>query len=187
MNQRICIVTPGSLSSNPRVVKEADALAAAGYRVRVIFTQDMDQHVAFDSKVIAERGWVAEPIRWTKTGWKPRWLRHWTGLRQALFRNLAQCGLLREPIPELANARLYRELLDAVRREPAELIIAHYIPALSVACRAARRLGVPFAFDSEDDHWGEFTSEEKISLMRAGGPSQAKFAEVHMLPPRPKA
>lgn len=160
MNERICIVTPGSLSSNPRVVKEADALAAAGYRVRVVFTQDMEQHVAFDAGVISDRAWRAVPIRWTKSGLRPRLLRLRTGVRQAFYRRLVESGWWREPIPEQANARLFREMLDAVCREPADLIIAHYVPALSVACRAARKFRVPFAFDSEDDHFGEFTAEE---------------------------
>ena len=33
---RICILTPGHLSTNPRVVKEADALTGAGYEVNII-------------------------------------------------------------------------------------------------------------------------------------------------------
>ena len=31
---RVCILTPGHLSTNPRLVKEADALAGAGYKVQ---------------------------------------------------------------------------------------------------------------------------------------------------------
>ena len=34
--ERICLVSPGHLSSNPRLVKEADALHEAGYAVRVV-------------------------------------------------------------------------------------------------------------------------------------------------------
>jgi transketolase len=33
---RICIVTAGHLSTCPRMLKAADALAEAGYRVRVV-------------------------------------------------------------------------------------------------------------------------------------------------------
>ena len=36
MRRSVCIVSPGHLASNPRVVKEADALHGAGYRVTVI-------------------------------------------------------------------------------------------------------------------------------------------------------
>jgi len=38
-NFDVVIVTPTYLSSNPRVVKEADALANAGLRVCVVFSQ----------------------------------------------------------------------------------------------------------------------------------------------------
>ena len=38
---RICIVTPGALGSNPRVVKEADALVRAGHDVHVIATRSL--------------------------------------------------------------------------------------------------------------------------------------------------
>ena len=33
---RICLVTPGQPSTNPRLVKEADALCEAGYDVQVV-------------------------------------------------------------------------------------------------------------------------------------------------------
>lgn len=162
--KRISIVTPGSLSSNPRVVKEADALAAAGNRVRVVYMQDLEQHVVFDAKVTADRPWDSAAIRWTAEAWRPRLLRYRTGVRQAICCRLARWGCFREPVAELANARMYYEMIDAVCREPADLIIAHYIPALSVGCRAARRMRVPLAFDAEDDHYGEFSAEEQGSL-----------------------
>src|SRR4051812_33953216 len=103
--QRICIVTPGPISSNPRVVKEADALAAAGYRVRVVFTQCLDRHVEWDFDLAATKCWRYTAIRWTKSGRLPRLLRYWSGARQALFLRLAQAGWFQEPIPELANGR----------------------------------------------------------------------------------
>ena len=36
MSFSVCIVTPGNLASNPRVVKEAAALQSAGYRVTIV-------------------------------------------------------------------------------------------------------------------------------------------------------
>src|ERR1700675_250118 len=33
---RVCLITPGHLATNPRIVKEADALSEAGYDVTVI-------------------------------------------------------------------------------------------------------------------------------------------------------
>ena len=34
--RRICLITPGHVASTPRLVKNADALAAAGYEVHVV-------------------------------------------------------------------------------------------------------------------------------------------------------
>ena len=51
--RRICIVTPGYISSTPRVVREADALSAAGYDVRVVFTQGHLENVrGFDEALM---------------------------------------------------------------------------------------------------------------------------------------
>src|SRR4051812_20089871 len=36
MSYSVCIVTPGNLASNPRVIKEANALHSAGYQVIVV-------------------------------------------------------------------------------------------------------------------------------------------------------
>ena len=37
--RRVCLVSGGHPSSNPRLVKEADALAAAGYELTVVHAQ----------------------------------------------------------------------------------------------------------------------------------------------------
>jgi len=34
--KKICLVSPGHVASNPRLVKEANSLVAAGYDVRVV-------------------------------------------------------------------------------------------------------------------------------------------------------
>ena len=34
--KRVCLISPGHLASNPRLVKEADALYEAGFAVKVI-------------------------------------------------------------------------------------------------------------------------------------------------------
>ena len=54
---RICIVTPGHLASNPRVVKEADALHAAGYDVSVVAGDLTPAVRPFDRDVEAEAPW----------------------------------------------------------------------------------------------------------------------------------
>ena len=36
MRRTVCIVSPGNLASNPRILKEADALHGAGYDVTAV-------------------------------------------------------------------------------------------------------------------------------------------------------
>src|SRR5580692_5024949 len=54
---RVCIVTSEQLSSNPRVVKEADALAEAGCEVRVVACQWMDWARREDAALLQDRAW----------------------------------------------------------------------------------------------------------------------------------
>ena len=54
---RICVLTPGPLGSDPRVVKEADALAEAGHQVTVIATRTLDQVDRLDEVVLANATW----------------------------------------------------------------------------------------------------------------------------------
>ena len=39
MKKKVCLVTPGHIGSNPRIVKEADALHEEGYDVTLIYTE----------------------------------------------------------------------------------------------------------------------------------------------------
>src|SRR5438477_3044148 len=59
MRRRVCIVTPGHLASNPRVVKEADALHGAGYDVTVVAGDEADFVRPFDEEILARVPWKA--------------------------------------------------------------------------------------------------------------------------------
>ena len=52
MNKRICLITPGHIASNPRLVKEARALQQSGMEVHIIFshlrTKGVPEHVEVD-------------------------------------------------------------------------------------------------------------------------------------------
>ena len=47
------------------------------------------------------------------------------------------------------------DLLEAARRTPADLYIAHYVAALPAAAHAAKLNGALYAFDAEDFHLGD--------------------------------
>src|SRR5689334_15087705 len=58
----ICIVTASALGSNPRVVKEADALTAAGHKVHVISVRTLDLVDRRDEDVLTRANWTSERV-----------------------------------------------------------------------------------------------------------------------------
>src|SRR5262249_14385196 len=62
MSGRICLITPGHLSMNPRLVKEADALTEAGYDV-VVIAADFSEWGHYADMEFRDRQWqvVASP------------------------------------------------------------------------------------------------------------------------------
>ena len=65
---RICLVTTSQPSANPRLVKEADALVAAGHDVHVVGAHWVDWATEADAALIAARGWSFSFVDWRKTG-----------------------------------------------------------------------------------------------------------------------
>lgn len=164
---RVCLVTTGHLSTNPRLVKEADALTEAGYRVRIVachFWRWADAaDAAFDG-----RGWPVETVAFGElaTGMRGRWIR----ARHRLARELAQrLGPPRAPNALLRRAAHYvtPELAQAAAREPADLYIAHNLGAVPAAEAAARQHGARLMFDAEDFHRGELRDTPEDAAQRA--------------------
>src|SRR5262245_56259609 len=58
----VCIVTAGHIGSNPRVVKEADALHDAGHEVRVIAARVLDLVEPLDQALMRRIPWRLERV-----------------------------------------------------------------------------------------------------------------------------
>jgi glycosyltransferase involved in cell wall biosynthesis len=160
--KRICIVGLGSISHNPRVVKEADALAAAGHDVVVIFLQHYQWSRAIDRQIIERAKWRAEIVDVAPS--VAGQLRRWTSALQLfLFRQLCRWSL-RFPVAELAYSRYFVALLRRAIRQRSDLYIGHYTGSLPVVACAARRTGAKFAFDFEDFHRAEGSGVEAEDL-----------------------
>ncbi len=150
MRRRVCIVSPGNLASNPRVLKEAQALHGAGYDVTAVVC---DYNVALrqsDDDIEARAPWkVIRVPRARDEGVVAR-------LAAVLARGLTAVRLA---VPVGVAARSSRTPVAALIRRapevPADLYIAHYVAALPAAAAAARRHGALLAFDAEDFHSGE--------------------------------
>jgi len=152
----ICIVTPGYLASSPRVLKEADALHEAGYRVRVVFSEgDLELLRKHDGLLLRDKPW-----RWSAIGWSRRRrgerLVYW---RATLGYEAARRGpAILWPVlalAERAEGRLYSELARRAAAESADLFIGHYPAGLAAAAGAASAQGARLGYDAEDLHTGE--------------------------------
>jgi len=144
-------VTPGYLSSTPRVVREADALAAAGYDVRVAFTQGPIEVLrAFDAELLARRPWRTSIFGWSSERRAERWAHFGTGIRHRIAQAIPTDLTDLVGMTERAEGRVYPELAAAARSEPADLFIGHYPVGLAAAARAARRYDAHVGYDVED-------------------------------------
>jgi glycosyltransferase involved in cell wall biosynthesis len=153
---RIAIVTSGHLSTCPRMLKAADALADAGYAVRVVSAAFEPWAAQTDCDVRARRAWPVDTVDYRRHG--NSWLYRWSGVRyQAARRAALLAGPCRVPFGIAARAfgRVHTELVRAVAAQPADFVYGGTAGALAAAAVAAGRLGVPFACDLEDFHTGE--------------------------------
>lgn len=166
--RRVCLITPAHLAANPRLVKEADALADAGYHVQVYACQYLDWALRADQAILRRATWQTSLLDWMSSRqpylfWKSRFRQHLCGrLLQLLgsgdFSNGAERIALR------AYDRVLPELRKRVLRHPAHLYIAHNLQALPVAAAAARMHGAQIGFDAEDFHTGMQQFESASSI-----------------------
>ncbi|MHB2169125.1 glycosyltransferase [Alsobacter sp. R-9] len=157
----ICIVTPGALGSNPRVVKEADALAEEDFDVRVVSTRTLDLVDARDEAVLRRARWTSERI-------DLRSRLAWRALR--LPQLLAARIYRHAPLPQLRSPALHPAsglLAAAARRQRADLYIGHYPAALPAVAAAAALHGTRFAYDAEDFHLGDWPDDPAFEAQRA--------------------
>ena len=158
MKQRICVMTAGHLSTCPRMLKAADALAEAGYRVRVVSARHTGWAAASDAEVCRRRAgaWDWRVVDVSRGGTLATGA--WTGARRRGAEGLAcLAGPARLPLwlAERAFSRVHPELVRAALEQPADLFYGGTTGALGAAAEAARRAGAPYGLDLEDFHSGE--------------------------------
>src|SRR5437868_13937483 len=120
---RICILTPGHLSTNPRLVKEADALAGNGYDVQVI-AADFASWARVGDRSFARKAWRV--VRTLPFGPKaPRRARAIQLLRQRSTRLMVAAGASSPGIVRAAFHPIAPDLVAEAKKTPADLYIAH--------------------------------------------------------------
>lgn len=156
--RRVCLVTPGHLSTNPRLVKEADALVTEGYEVTIVAARFISWADEAD-KEFADRVWQVEKVPFGPLA----------GRRQHLWQSLGRrASLLIFRLTGALAAQAFHPVVPALTRAvcavKADLYIAHNLAALPAACAAARRYGARLGFDAEDFHRGELTEAPEQDL-----------------------
>ncbi|MFL5578209.1 MAG: glycosyltransferase [Gemmatimonadaceae bacterium] len=157
---RVCLVTSAHVSNNPRLVKEADALLAAGHAVRVVAMKAREDLSRRDDALMRGRGWELRTVAAERHG-APRSAARWLAgaLTQKGARALHERGLDAAPIRDRAASRHLAALAAAAAERRADVVIGHNLAALPAAARAARRLGASLGFDVEDLHVEELPDD----------------------------
>jgi len=160
---RVCLITPGHLSSAPRIVKEAEALTEAGYDVHVVSASHFDLAEPFDQSIVRRATWNNIRVR-TYEGagvlWRRiqrRWLRRFRPAPEDI--SLATATILAHP-------GLSR-LTEAAVATGAAFFHGHCVAGLAAAAHAASRLRVRYGFDAEDFHEAETDAVEQDPFERA--------------------
>lgn len=152
MPKTVCIVSPGNLASNPRLLKEAEALHGAGYDVTAVVCDYTEELRGTDDEIAARAPWTVVRVP------RPLGERAVTMAAERLARMVVAAGA--SVPPELA-ARATGGPVSTLRRAAqgirADLYIAHYVAGLAAVAPVARRRGAMLGFDAEDFHSGEGT------------------------------
>ncbi|MDP1907171.1 MAG: hypothetical protein Q8K85_02635, partial [Hyphomicrobium sp.] len=152
MSKTVCIVSPGNLASNPRLLKEADALHGAGYDVTAVVCDYTAELRGTDDEIAAGVPWTVVRVP------RPLGERAVTLAAGRLARMVAASGA---PVPPGLAAQASGGPISTLRRAArgigADLYIAHYVAGLAAAAPVARQRGAMLGFDAEDFHSGEGT------------------------------
>ncbi len=159
----VCLITPGHIASTPRLVKNADALVAAGYRVHVVAGRHFPPADALDEALLAAAPWSHTRVdaRRSSAAFARKLLR-------LVSRNWIRLGF---PATRRLAARAHHaetfHLAAVAARLPAQLYFGHCLAGLPAAAQAAQLRGAPFAFDAEDFHEGEeIAAREELRARR---------------------
>lgn len=153
---RVLIVTSGPLCENPRPLKEAQALASAGYDVTVLGVRTRAATEATDRELAAGAAWKKVAIDMLPgfgTSNRVVWLRR---ARVSIARRL----VARWGIPSAGALGPTGPLLRAALAQPADLTIVHTEAPLWVGTQLLRR-GRRVAADLEDWHSEDLRPEDR--------------------------
>lgn len=153
VNKKIVLISTGQPSTNPRMVKEANALHAAGFIVTVLYCFFIEWAQTADKKLLNKVQWEYQMIGGSPQSNKTIYFL--TRLRFKIANLLNRYVGNSLLFAERAQARCYDELIKTAKTLKADWYIGHNLGALSVAVKAAQFNHAKAGFDFEDYHRGE--------------------------------
>ena len=158
----VCLIGLGHLDANPRLVKEADALYAAGYKVRVVSGGHQSMVGPQDKGLLGPRPWSA-----LRVPYRSKWMRIPRKLRSRFAAKCVSWGM--STIPKTiawSESELISNLVSGAAAEPADLYIGHCLPGLYAAWKASRKHHAALGFDVEDSHVDELPDTPEFRRQR---------------------
>lgn len=160
VKKHIVLITTKQPSSNPRLVKEATALAAEGYDVSVVYNFWNYWADEADKNILKANS----SIKWVKTGSHPirNKTAYWyTRIRYKCYRIMAGSFSNNLMLQVQAATQFYPELKKSACDIKADLYIAHNLGALAAAAKAAQKNNARYSFDAEDFHRAQEEDDHK--------------------------
>ncbi|MEP6614288.1 MAG: hypothetical protein ABJA76_20435 [Mucilaginibacter sp.] len=158
--KKIVLLTSGQPSLNPRLVKEADALAGAGYVVTVLYAYWNDWGTTMDDVLLPQKKWRAirvggHPVHKSITYFFSRVLHKVAVLSAHKFK----IGFF----TDWAIARSSYFLIREAKKHEAALYIGHNLGALPATVKSAKKYQKLCGFDAEDFHRYEISDDNTDS------------------------
>ena len=157
-NNKIVLLSTGQPSLNPRLVKEADALANSGYEVTVLYSYWNQWGAELDKILLPSKSWKAICI-----GGDPHQRPFAYLCSKLIFRasKIINRILKGGQFAELAIARNSFFLKRAAKQFEADIYIGHNLGALPATVMAAAVNKKPCGFDAEDFHRNEVSNDDR--------------------------
>ncbi len=169
--KKVCLITTGHISSNPRLLKEASSLSNAGYEIHIVFTQYLEYLVAEDFKILyTHPDWKYSNFLWTP-------IKKTLRLKTALVQKITKWIYPVIRLNELIINRNYNWQLRRAIEIKADLYIAHNLGALPVAVNAAKANKTKCGFDAEDFHRNEISDDVNSFDVRLKKQIEDKYLE----------
>ncbi|MGI4727500.1 MAG: hypothetical protein ACRYGB_02930, partial [Janthinobacterium lividum] len=158
--KKVCLITPGHLASNPRLVKEAQALTTSGYQVHLIYTQYVPYLIDFDNVILKKNpSWTYNCLNRTSKSIYIQSLNYLAAALQKVCLMLLLRGKKTDFNLCHAINRYFSWQLKKAIATKADLYIAHNLAALPVAVFAAKKNQSKCGFDAEDFHRHEISDD----------------------------